>query len=157
MGGLLTLLGVAGAALAPVAVAAGITLPGVAILETSIAAPVALAATGSLVGGQIQEGGTPFSPGSIKLNGKDLYNLFTNSEILDKSIQKIRNNYASYDLFTKEVVPQWIRLLDTYIPNEHVIYQTLMVIIYEYWITKFKQGIKLLTKENKIKTKTERV
>ena len=27
-----------------------------------------------------------------------------------------------------------------------------MVIIYEYWITKFKQGIKLLTKENKIKT-----
>jgi hypothetical protein len=152
VGGLLTLLGVAGAALAPVAVAAGITLPGVAILEASIAAPVALAATGSLVGGQIQEGGTPFTPGSIKFNGKDLYNLFTNREILDKSIQKIRNNYASYDLFTKEVVPQWIRLLDTYIPNEHVIYQTLMVIIYEYWITKFKQGIKLLTKENKIKT-----
>ena len=153
VGGLITLLGVVGATFAPAVLAAGLTPAGKVVAGVSAAAIIAgTTETVRSLKDNSQEGGTPFTPGSIKINGKDLYNLFTNREILDKSIQKIRNNYASYDLFTKEVVPQWIRLLDTYIPNEHVIYQALMVIIYEYWITKFKQGIKLLTKENKIKT-----
>lgn len=152
VGGLLTLLAV-GATFAPTVLAAGLTPAGKVVAGASAAVTITGATvTGLSLKDKTQEGGAPFSPGSIKLNGKDLYTLFTNREILDKSIQKIRNNYASYDLFTKEVVPQWIRLLNTSIPNEHVIYQALMVIVYEYWISKFKQGIKLLTKENKIKT-----
>ena len=153
VGGLITLLAVVGATFAPAVLASGLTAAGKVVAGVSAAAIIAgTTEAGHSLNDKSQEGGTPFTPGSIKFNGKDLYNLFTNREILDKSIQKIRNNYASYDLFTKEVVPQWIRLLDTYIPNEHIIYQVLLVIVYEYWISKFKKGIKLLNKENKIKT-----
>ena len=97
-------------------------------------------------------GGGPINLNTLKIKNIDVATLFDNGALIDKTILKIRNNYTSYGLFSKQFVPEWIQILNEKIPNEYIVYQSLLIFIYDYWIDKYKKDISRLEKINKVQT-----